>query len=1389
MAGQRKETRRQGARVVPSLEQGTSRVSQAAGRVGTHSGKHDRVELQSSASSRRRSSARQTPRSKSGAGSYRGSSSSRSASPVRDADPKDTQFIRWASNKWSSAPQHHRQVFLSFLLFVFALALFGSLTFFTKTPVLNGVNRFLLVFFSWTAYPLALGLVAFALALMINGFRKQRFAFWRLVIGLGVIVLLLLLESRLIAGHLAVGVLAEILVTPLLGWPVGVAHIIVLGLLLIAAIITFRITFGHVLLVAHFFQRLITDPDPLHMHHSDDEDDLSQYLGQRPRFSRYSGTITPAPAALEDEKSSPSPPVQTRRRKIADERTVEVDSYNDDDRGVIEFESDFEDEDPDNDINLHKHKVGMVKRGTRTPRPIDLGEHENAVRGARQQALPFEGAVESSPHMVLKTPGMEPLPPNPKRQFGIRTRRATPDQQAVTSLWRLPNTSILHSPDVVKVQMMGEDTAVLARTIQDTLRSFRVEAEVRESDISIGPTVIRFGIRPTGKPAMRVDERTGKAVPLTDASGNIVYEARTRVSRIMALQNDLALVLEAKSIRMEAPVPGRPYVGVEIPNKNSRLVTLREVLESKEYQTAKNKSKLAIALGRDVAGQVRVGDLTKMPHLLIAGATGAGKCLAYDEPVFLANGQVSKVQELIGQTVHVIGVTDTLTMQQTPVPATFTENGVQEVFEIELDNGMILRRTGEHPLWSAHLDENQHIGRQPNGKASRRTRAIDAEWIRAKDLRVCGNRPNFDGHVILCPRILKQQGTAAHNDANVILCAALLAEGGLNRTGRANLLKRSMGTPRFTNADASMIALVDTAAREYGCQLVVSPDKVKGNVDYYISQISHKGRNTINPIAQLVCDWKINCLATQKRIPDWVFLLPNEQIALFLRVFFDCDGWIDAHTDRTSAVNITLANPILIQQIGQLALRLGITGTYRYRENGYAGAWSWTTLMVQEWQERIGSTVKAAKLECAVAEQVRQRKLAATEWNAWRRARPLAEQKFADCPPGYEWRKIVAIRRVTVPTVNIEVHSGNHAFVGYAVEHNSVMINSIIGSFLTQATPDDVRMLMVDPKMVELSMYNGIPHLQAPVVTEVDKVVPLLKRAISEMERRYRLFSQLGVRNLDAYRKMRWEKLAKGDDSLSNLPAIVIIIDELADLMMAAPEEVESMVCRLAQLARATGIHLVIATQRPSVDVITGLIKANIPTRISFMVSSSVDSRTIIDMGGAERLLGRGDMLYLPVDAGRPERIQGAFVADDEAEELTNFWARQAAEFNAATVKDNADAQAANDPEWDLDNDAVDEFGLDDDLLDRAEEVVRDYGRASISLLQRRLKIGYSRAARLIDLLEEQGIIGQSEGSKGREVLDNGRNGSSVVDDIVEEEHERDEFLRRQAARRNSDNE
>src|SRR5579883_290351 len=972
--GQRKEE--QQGRAGPSIDTGkTSRVSKAAGSIGSQS---MRVEQRSGASaSRQRQNnpvpARSSRSSKqSPASSKKGSGSKRPAPVQETPPPADSRVIGKMRDKWQSLEPHHQQRVYSIILLLLSLLLFAALTVWQKVPIFHPLGEFFQTFFGWAVYPLSIGLIAFALAHLIEGIRNIRFIRWSLVFGVLLMLLLLLAESRLLLGNQPAGVLGAWLSNPLLGWPAVVQHVLVLGLLVLVAIYAFRLRYSHLRAVFRFGRKVLADPQ---RKTTSNITGPSPYLGQRPKYSRYMGT---AIAEADEMQGAP-------RRKVADVKE-------DDEEDIIDFDfdEDFEDDDPLNDINLHRQQVGNVPRGSRPPLPMNRAEHQEAVKGARQQPLPFdERASNGSPGPV---PGphdqMEPLVPNPllRKQPKIVTKAANADgtAPAVDSPWKIGDTSLLNRPEEVKMQVMGDDTGTLAKIIQDTLRSFRVDAEVRPEDISIGPTVIRFGIRPTGKPLMTQDEK-GRLVPVRDASGNIVYEQRTRVSRIMALQNDLALVLEAKAIRMEAPVPGRPYVGVEIPNKNSRLVTLREILESKEYAAAKAKSKLAMALGKDVAGAVRVGDLARMPHLLIAGATGAGK---------------------------------------------------------------------------------------------------------------------------------------------------------------------------------------------------------------------------------------------------------------------------------------------------------------------------------------------------------------------------------------------------------------------------SVCLNAIIASFLTQATPDDVRMLMVDPKMVELNMYNGIPHLLAPVVTEVDKVVGLLKIAISEMEKRYRLFSQLGVRNLDGYRKLRAERVARGDNVLKNLPAIVIIIDELADLMMAAPEEVEGLICRLAQLARATGIHLVVATQRPSVDVITGLIKANIPTRISFMVSSAVDSRTIIDMGGAERLLGRGDMLYLPADAGKPERIQGAFVADDEAERLVAFWKQQAEEHAAAQAGANGGATPAVEPGWEVSEHVSDEYELDDELLEQAEQVVQEYERASISLLQRRLRIGYSRAARLIDLLEERGVISRMEpGGRAREVLEkrdrngSGGEGRTMADeaaDIIAEERAKEEFLKKQANRNNS---
>ncbi|HET7034573.1 MAG TPA: DNA translocase FtsK [Thermomicrobiaceae bacterium] len=297
----------------------------------------------------------------------------------------------------------------------------------------------------------------------------------------------------------------------------------------------------------------------------------------------------------------------------------------------------------------------------------------------------------------------------------------------------------------------------------------------------------------------------------------------------------------------------------------------------------------------------------------------------------------------------------------------------------------------------------------------------------------------------------------------------------------------------------------------------------------------------------------------------------------------------------------------------------------------------------------------------------------------------------------------------------------------------SVAINSIIATFLLTRQPEELQMVLVDPKMVELVGYNGVPHLKCPVVTEMDKVVGTLRLVVKEMEDRYQRFSALGVRNIDGY------KLKRDDDpSLEMLPYLVVIIDELADLMMTTPEEVETLLVRLAQMARATGIHLLIATQRPSVDVLTGLIKTNIPARIAFAVTSLTDSRVILDLPGAERLLGRGDMLFLPPDAAKPQRVQGSYIDDRDLQYVVRHWQRVRPDFDY-------------DPEWQV---AVEEEGEagEDPLMEQALKVVRQHGTASASMLQRRLRIGYNRASRLIEQMEDEGIVGPADGSRGRAV-------------------------------------
>ena len=309
----------------------------------------------------------------------------------------------------------------------------------------------------------------------------------------------------------------------------------------------------------------------------------------------------------------------------------------------------------------------------------------------------------------------------------------------------------------------------------------------------------------------------------------------------------------------------------------------------------------------------------------------------------------------------------------------------------------------------------------------------------------------------------------------------------------------------------------------------------------------------------------------------------------------------------------------------------------------------------------------------------------------------------------------------------------------------SVCINTIITSIIYNAKPSEVKLVMVDPKVVELSVYNGIPHLLIPVVTDPKKAAGALAWAVQEMDDRYNKFATKGVRDLKGY-----NKLIEKEEGVGKLPQIVIIVDELADLMMVAAKDVEEAICRLAQKARAAGMHLVIATQRPSVDVITGLIKANIPSRIAFAVSSQVDSRTILDTVGAEKLLGKGDMLFFPSGAPKPSRVQGAFVSDEEVEKIVDFVKSNGTATYSEDILESIENSNKTDKELAQEQSEDDE--TDPFLMDAIQTVV-ETGQASTSFIQRRFKVGYARAGRIIDQMEERGVISGYQGSKPREVL------------------------------------
>lgn len=349
----------------------------------------------------------------------------------------------------------------------------------------------------------------------------------------------------------------------------------------------------------------------------------------------------------------------------------------------------------------------------------------------------------------------------------------------------------------------------------------------------------------------------------------------------------------------------------------------------------------------------------------------------------------------------------------------------------------------------------------------------------------------------------------------------------------------------------------------------------------------------------------------------------------------------------------------------------------------------------------------------------------------------------------------------------------------------SVCVNSIITTLLYQNSPEDLKFIMVDPKRVELSLYNGIPHLLTPVIVENAKVVNTLKWAVSEMEKRYKLFQEVGVRDIVSYK----EKIKNGEkrkltdvetgeiseEDLKSIPYIVIVVDELADLMGSHGKEVEGAIVRIAQMARAVGIHLIVSTQRPSVEVITGLIKANITTRVAFQVATQIDSRTILDMAGAEKLLGNGDLLYLSTNSPKPQRIQGVFVTEKEVKEIVNFIKNENPKEDSESEEESS-LEGAVSVAQSLDRFNSFDDSQDDDLYEAAKKEILQSKKASASFLQRRLRVGYARAARLLDILEEKGVVGPADGAKPREIFGLSEQEQTVYNDDIADQEKRDKW-------------
>ncbi len=994
------------------------------------------------------------------------------------------------------------------------------------------------------------------------------------------------------------------------------------------------------------------------------------------------------------------------------------------------------------------------KRAEPAPEPdpddtieVVVGEPDAGATAGREAAARAEERDEAA---ALKAPPPAPAPAD-LPGAGDAVQLAMTLQAKAGGAYTTPPESLLRQGHARPVDPRRLDET--QRILERTLEQFEVDATVPR--YTRGPTVTRYEVE------------LGPA---------------TKVARVIGLSHDIAYALASPDVRIIAPIPGKSAIGIEVPNRDRELVTLGDIIG----KTGKDDDRhpLTVALGKDIGGEPVTVNLADMPHVLIAGSTGAGKALALDTPVPTLSGWTTMGElrdgDMVfgadGQPCKVLKAHDVLLGEP--------------CYEVKFDDGTVIVASADH-LWStadraarismanaARHDAEPSQARDrlalldgliakgdPDGLV---TAAELAAEIDGMSMEFVCNVARWRGVVPMGSKpvtmrqyyrstgktVVKTRPARAYRRGDLL--AALRSRAYQQALGQRDKrtgprvvttkeIRDSLQVGGYVNHSIGVCGVLDQPEQELpvdpyvlGCWL---GDGHSASGQFYcadseiVANIENAGFE-VRAQAWSRYAWGIIGLRkglrhlgvlSNKHVPEaYLRAAPKQRLAL-LQGLMDTDG----NNGRNGQVQFTNTNRRLTEAVVELAVSLGHKAVLR------------------EGRAKLNGR------DCGPKYVV--------TWTppdpVFRLSRKLARQRLTGHRGVQSVRYVVDVRPVpSRPVRCITVDAPDHLYLASRAcipTHNSVSLNVLVTSLLMRNPPDQVRLILIDPKRVELTHYENVPHLITPVVTHPKRASEALAWAVREMELRLETLAIAGVRNIAAYNKAATEGTLPplpsaglddegrpdGTQQRPTLPYIVVVIDELSDLMMVAPRDVEDAICRIAQMARAVGIHLVVATQRPSVDVVTGLIKANIPSRIAFMVASAQDSRVILDAGGADKLVGHGDMLYLPGGTSKPRRVQGAFITEKEVEAVVAYCkAQQQAAYQPGVVAEGRSA-------------SEDDDGDEDPLLTQAMEIVVRSGLGSTSMLQSKMKVGFSRARRIMDQLEERGVVGPSEGSKPRDVL------------------------------------